>query len=262
MTLQNFSITEKVAISLNASSGNTLTQLFTYEPFTLSGYRVISESLQISNINIIAYVYSLATVPFPVFDLTESDSQQLLTTINATWQSPRYQLDMLVEVGGSNNYQRINSFSITNPNPYPYLTYTADNMALGSADMVAFRMNNVGYGLLQNGAGGSDIVTIYADLTTTVTIEETTDNASVIANNITTTAGTIINSNVNRKGLTVFNNSTQTVYIDTVSTVSATSYSIALAVGDYYEAPAPIYTGAYWAVVASGSTSINIREYS
>ncbi|MEH2130127.1 MAG: hypothetical protein V7K86_05610 [Nostoc sp.] len=260
--LQTFSTVQKCAVSLNANSGTNITPLFTYTPFTLSGYRVINENLSLTNLQAIAYIYSLPVVPFPVFDLTESDSQQLLTAINLEWQNSRIQLDTLVRVGLTGTYQRINSNSLTNPNPYPYKQFTLDNLLLGSNDMLAFQTKNVGYGLLQNAVGGSDIVTVSADLTTTITIEETVDNASVVANNITTTAASIVNPNVNRKGITFFNNSTQTVYIDTVSTVSTTSYTIALAAGGYYEAPAPIYTGTYYAVVASGSTAINIREYS
>ncbi|MEH1765797.1 MAG: hypothetical protein V7K76_26050 [Nostoc sp.] len=260
--LQTFSTVRKVAVPLDANSGTNITPLFAYTPFTLSGYRVINENLSLSNLQAIAYIYSLPVVAFPVFDLTESDSQQLLTAINLEWQNARIQLDTLVRVGLTGTYQRIASNSLTNPNPYPYKQFTLDNQLLGSGDMLAVQVRNVGYGLLQNSAGGSDVVTVSADLTTTITIEETVDNASVVANNITTTAATVVNSNVNRKGITFFNNSTQTVYIDTVSTVSTTSYTVALAVGDYYEAPAPIYTGAYYAVVASGNTAINIREYS
>lgn len=260
--LQTFSTVQKCAVTLNANTGTNITPLFTYTPFTLSGYRVINENLSLSNLQAIAYIYSQPTVPFPVFDLTDSDSQQLLTAINLEWQNARIQMDTLVRVGLTGTYQRINSYSLTNPNPYPYKQFTLDNMLLGSGDMLAVQIKNVGYGLLQNAVGGSDVVTVSADLTTTITIEETVDNASVIANDITTTAGTVVNANVNRKGLTFFNNSTQTVYLGTTSSVSTTSYAIALGVGDYYESPAPIYTGVWYAVVASGSTAINIQEYS
>ena len=260
--LQTFSSVRKVAITLDANSGASIHPLLTYTPFILSGYRVITENLSLSNLVVIAYIYSLQKVDFPVFDLTESDSQQLLTAINLEWKNARIQLDTLVQTGIGNTYQRIGSHSLTNPDPYPYKQFTLENQLLSANDMLGFQVRNVGYGLLQNSANGNDVVTVYADLVSTVTIEELVDNASVIVNNITTTAGTIINANANRRGLTIFNNSNQTIYIDTVNTVSTISFSIALQVGKYFEAPAPVYTGAYYAVVANGNTAINIREYS
>ncbi len=262
MVLQTFSTTTKVAITLNANSGASIVPLFTYTPFTLSGYRVINENLSLTNVTAIAYIYSLAPVPFPVFSLDQSDSQQLLTAINLQWQNPRYQLDALVSIGTGQTYQRINSYSLTNPNPYPYSQFSLDNQQFNSQCMLGLQVRNVGYGLLQNGVNGSDIVTVSADLTSTVTIEYAASGGSVITNNITTIAATVVNANTSRRGITFFNSSNQIVYLDVASTVSTTSYLVLLNPGDYYEAPSPIYTGAYWAVVASGSTAINIREFS
>ena len=260
--LQTFSTVRKVAITLDANSGATVHPLLTYTPFTLSGYRVITESLLLSNLIAITYIYSLPKVDFPVFELTDSDSQQLLAAINLEWKNARIQLDILLQTGTGNPFQRIVSYSLTNPDPYPYKQFTIDNQLLSATDMLGLQIRNVGYGLLQNSVNGNDVVTVYADLTSTITIEKTVDDASVIGNNITTTPATIVNGNVNRRGLTIFNNSNQTIYIDTVNTVSTTSYSVALKAGKYFEAPAPIYTGAYYAVVAIASTAINIREYS
>ncbi|MEH1821936.1 MAG: hypothetical protein V7L31_23125 [Nostoc sp.] len=259
--LQTFSKTRKVAVTLNADSGASITPLFTYTPFSLSGYRVIDGNLILNNIQAIAYIYSLPQVEFPVFDLTESDSQQLLTAINLEWSGQRIQLDGLVRVGSGGTYQRITSNSLTNPHPYPYKSFTIDNQVLGNEDMLAFQIRNAGFGLLQTGAGGSDTVTISADLTTTITVEEVPAVPNIISNIITTTASQLVAGNSNRKNITFFNSSTSTVFVDTVNTVSTSSYTVALSPGDYYEAPPPIYTGAYYAVVASGSTSINIREY-
>lgn len=261
MMLKTFSTVKKIAVSLDANSGATIHPLFNYVPFTLAGYRVINENLALTNLKAIAYIYSLPLTEFPVFDLTESDSQQLLTAINLEWQSSRIQFDLLVQTGIGAVYQRICSYSLTNPNPYPYKQWTLDNQLLGSDCMLGLQIRNVGFGLLQNSNGGSDILSVYGDLTTEITLEETSDTGSIITNNITTTASTIVNANVNRKGLTIFNGSTFNIYIDVVSTVSVSSYSILLNPGDYFEAPAPIYTGAYYAVVVSGNVAINIREY-
>jgi hypothetical protein len=108
---------------------------------------------------------------------------------------------------------------------------------------------------------GQDKVTAFGNLTRHITLEKLVDTSSKIANNITTIGSTIANSNPNRKGITFFNSSNKNVFIDTVSSVSINSYSVKLEPGDYYEAPSPMYTGAYYGIVESGSTAIDIREY-
>ncbi|MHC5826274.1 MAG: hypothetical protein ACYT04_63060, partial [Nostoc sp.] len=67
MSLQTFSTVRKVAVTLDANSGATIHPLFTYTPFTLSGYRIINENLALTNLTAIAYIYSLPTAVFPVF---------------------------------------------------------------------------------------------------------------------------------------------------------------------------------------------------
>ncbi|MCW5315634.1 hypothetical protein GTQ43_17995 [Nostoc sp. KVJ3] len=259
--IENFSVTSKVAVTLDANSGSTVHPLFTYTPYTLNGYRVINESLSLSNVNAIAYIYSLPVVAFPTFALDASDSEQLLTAINLEWQGHRIQLDALIQVGSGSTYQRVKSYSLTNPNPYPYKEFLLDNQQLGNNCMLGLQIRNVGYGLLQNGSSGSDTVTVSADLTHNLVIESASSSGNKIDNTITTTASAIVNTNTSRNGISFFNNSSTVIYIDTVSTVSSSSYWIKLNPGDYEEAPLPIYTGQYWAVSASGSASINIREF-
>ncbi|OYE02144.1 hypothetical protein [Nostoc sp. 'Peltigera membranacea cyanobiont' 232] len=259
--IENFSITSKVSVTLNADSGATVHPLFTYAPFILNGYRVINESLVLSNINAIAYIYSLPIVAFPTFALDASDSEQLLTAINLEWQGHRVQLDALIQVGIGNVYQRIKSYSLTNPSPYPYKEFTLDNQQLGNNCMLGLQIRNVGYGLLQNSSNGSDVITVSADLTRNLVIESVSSSGSKIDNTITTTASAIVNNNTSRNGISFFNNSSEVVYVDTIPSVSSSSYLVLLNPGDYYEAPKPIYTGQYWAVTSSGSASINIREF-
>lgn len=259
--IENFSITSKVAVTLDANSGSTIHPLFTYTPYTLNGYRVINESLVLSNINAIGYIYSLPVVEFPTFALDASDSEQLLTAINLEWQGHRIQLDALIQVGIGNVYKRIKSYSLTNPAPYPYKEFTLDEQRLGNDCMLGLQIRNVGYGLLQNGSSGSDVITVSADLTRNLVIEGASTNGNKIDNTITTTASAIVNNNTSRNGISFFNNSSEVVYVDTIPSVSSSSYSVLLNPGDYYEAPSPVYTGQYWAVISSGSASINIREF-
>ncbi len=253
-------ITQKIITSLSASSGTSVIPLFSYTPYTQIGYRLISESLELNNLKAVSWIYNLAEIEFPVFELTASESEQLLSTINLEWTSPRVQLDLLCQIN-SGSWNKISSYSLLNPSPYPYRDFELGSHTLGNNGILGLQLVDVGYGILKDATPGQDKVTVFGDLIRNIVIEKLVDTSTKIANNITTTAATIVNSNANRKGLTIFNNSSVDVYIDTVSSVSTSAYMLKLLPNKYYEAPSPIYTGNYYAVVATGSTAIDIREF-
>ncbi|HYX16485.1 MAG TPA: hypothetical protein VE944_19380 [Nostoc sp.] len=261
MALDTFTIKGKIVFTITPDTGTTITPVFDYTPFQKAGYRVINEYLEINNLKAVAWIYSVAKVPFPVFELEDTESKQLLTAINLEWKSERIQMDVLITTNEGTNWNRIAAYSLLNSDPYPYREYVLGDHTLGDNAMIGIQMRNVGFGLLQNGNLGSDRVTVYADLVRVVTIEKISDSGIKIANNITTTPSTIMNTNINRTTATLFNSSDKNVFIDVVNTVSTTSHIIKLEPGDYYESPAPIYTGNYWAVVESGSTAIDVREF-
>ncbi|MEH2244591.1 hypothetical protein [Nostoc sp.] len=260
MAFETFEIRSKVCVSLDADTGNAVKPLLTYVPYNKSGYRLINEYLEIENLKAVSWIYSLPTVEFPVFELEDSKSKQLLAAINLEWGSPRTQMDIMINVDNS-IWQKISAYSLLNSSPYPYREYSLGNHTLGDNAMLGLQIKDVGFGLLQNSTDGQDKVTAFADLTRYITIEKLVDTSSKIANNITTITATIVNSNPNRKGLTFFNSSGKDIYLDTVNTVSNNSYMVKLEPGDYYEAPSPMYTGNYYAVVENGSTAIDIREF-
>lgn len=260
MSIETFTIKSKVAVTLNSDSGSNVVPLFEYLPYTKTGYRVLSEYLEINNLKAVSWIYSLDAVPFPVFTLEDSESQQLLTAINLEWQSPRIQMDVVIKIDNG-SWQRITAYSLLNSQPYPYREYTLGNHSLGDNSMIGIQIKDVGYGLLQNGNGGQDNVTAYADLTRVVAIEKIVDTGVKVSNNIGTIASTVVNANTNRKGITFFNSSDKNVFLDTVDSISVNSYMVKLEPGDYWESPSPLYTGAYYAIVASGSTAIDIREF-
>lgn len=261
MTIQELTVKQKITITLDPNSGSSAIPLLTYVPYSKSGYRLIDEYLEVEDLKVTSWIYSLNAVPFPVFKLEDSESEQLLTAINLEWKSPRIQLDVVVDIDNSLNWQRIAAYSLLNSDPYPYREYSVGNHFLGNNSMLGLQVRNVGFGLLQNSVKGQDKVTAYANLIRHIIIEKLIDTSSKIANNITTIASTIVNSNPNRKGITFFNSSNKNIFIDTVDTVSITSHSVKLEPGDYYEAPSPLYTGAYYGIVESGSTAIDIREF-
>ncbi|MBH8553317.1 hypothetical protein I8751_13220 [Nostocaceae cyanobacterium CENA357] len=261
MALDTLIVKEKIGITLDANSGATAVPIYTYIPFSRSGYRLINEYLEVNNLRATSWIYSLAKVQFPVFELEDTESKQALAAVNLEWKSPRIQMDLVLNLNNTNTWQRLAAFSLLNPDPYPYREFDLGSHSLGSNSMIGIQIRNVGYGLLQNSVGGQDKVTVYGDLTRTVLVERTADVGSKIANNITTTPSTVVLQNVNRKGLTFTNTSTKTVFIDIANTVSITSYLVKIEPGFTYEAPSPIYTGDYWGIVESGSTAIDIREF-
>jgi len=260
MAFDSLVITQKIITSLSASSGTSVIPLFSYTPYTQVGYRLISESLELNNLKAVSWIYNLAEVEFPVFELTASESEQLLSTINLEWTSPRIQLDLLCRIG-TEAWNKIASYSLLNPSPFPYRDFELGSHILGNNAILGLQLVDVNYGNLKDTSTGQDKVVILGDLIRNIVVEKMVDTSTKIANNITTTAANIVNSNANRKGLTIFNNSSVDVYIDTVSSVSTSAYMLKLLPNKYYEAPSPIYTGNYYAVVATGSTAIDIREF-
>ncbi|MEH2148238.1 MAG: hypothetical protein V7K63_08730 [Nostoc sp.] len=230
----------------------------------LGQYRTIckgEDSIEINNLKAVSWIYSLAEVPFPVFELEDTESKQLLTAINLEWKSPRIQMDVVIDIDGSEQWQRIAAYSLLNSSPYPYREYTLGDHTLGDNAMLGLQVRAVGFGLLQNSSRGNDKVTAYADLTRVITIEKNVDTSQKITNTISNIASTIVNSNVNRRGITFFNSSSVNVYVDTNSSVTTGSYLVKLEPGDYWEPPIQSYTGAYYGIIASGSTGIDIREF-
>lgn len=260
MAFETFTIKSKVCTTLDVDTGSAVKPLLTYVPYSKSGYRLINEYLSVENLKAVSWVYNLPAVEFPVFELEDSESKQLLTAINLEWKSDRIQMDIMMNIDNS-VWQRIASYSLLNSSPYPYREYSLGNHTLGDNAMIGLQIKDVGFGLLQSSIAGQDKVTVFADLTKHITIEKLVDTSSKVANNITTIAATVVNSNSSRKGLTFFNSTDKNIYLDTVNTVSSSSYMVKLEPGDYYEAPSPMYTGAYYAVVSSGSTAIDIREF-
>lgn len=256
MALESLTIKEKLCITLDSTSASIVVPILNYVPYAKSGYRLIDEYLEINDLKAVSWIYSLTPVAFPVFELEDTESKQLLAAINLEWQSPRFRLDIMIKIDNQ-AWQRIHAFSLLNPSPYPYREYSLGSHTLGNNAMIGLKITDAGYGLLT----GQDKVTCYSDLTRIITIEKLVDTSIKIANNITTIAATVINSNSDRKGLTLFNSSSINVFIDSSPGVTATSYLVKLEPGDYWESPTPLYVGAYYAIVASGSTAIDIREF-
>lgn len=155
-----------------------------------------------------------------------------------------------------------------NQRPYYYLDLINYFTSAGTFDVapdaiIACQVVDVGHGLLQ----GNDRVMLLgcaveeSPYSEPQSVAQTPIVSRMIANNITTSSGVIVNNNINRKGIVFFNSSTQDVYLDTTSSISLNSYLVKLVPGAYYEAPNPVSTGNYYAITTEPNTSIDIREF-
>ncbi|AFY43661.1 hypothetical protein [Nostoc sp. PCC 7107] len=77
-----------------------------------------------------------------------------------------------------------------------------------------------------------------------------------------TSAAQLIPANVNRLGLTIYNPTSITVYIDTAASPTTSQHQFSLNAKGFYEMPDnKIYTGAFYAIAASGTPTLEIREF-
>ncbi|WP_375470988.1 hypothetical protein [uncultured Nostoc sp.] len=261
MSLEPLTIKEKLIISIDSNSADNVVPLFSYIPYTKSGYRLIDEYLEIENLKVISWIYSIDPIEFPVFELKDTESKQLLTALNLEWKSERIQLDIVLRINETSIWHKIGSYSLLNADPYPYREYSLGNHSLGNNSVIGLQVKDVGYGLLKTTINATDKIVAFGDFKRNILLEKLVDDGIKIANNITTTVSTIINRNLDRKGLTLFNSSDKNIYIDSASTLSLNTYQLKLEPGDYWEAPSPIYTGVYYGIVSNGSTAIDIREF-
>jgi hypothetical protein len=77
-----------------------------------------------------------------------------------------------------------------------------------------------------------------------------------------TTAATLLAANANRRGATIYNESTAVLYLAlfTHTSVSTTVYTLQIAAGGYYELPQPVVLGEVSGVWAAANGSARITE--
>ena len=83
-----------------------------------------------------------------------------------------------------------------------------------------------------------------------------TSNVSSSATNVT-----LLSSNASRRGASFYNDSTQVAYLKYGVTASATSYTVQIPAGGYFELHFPAYTGQIDCIWASANGSMRVTEF-
>ncbi len=119
-------------------------------------------------------------------------------------------------------------------------------------------------------SGNGDFVVVEADssggLKSTATVSAGDAPATGTLSNVSgaTSSTTLLASSATRKGATIFNDSTALLYVALANvTVSATSYTVQVPAGAYYELPicdGGVYTGIIKGIWASATGTARITE--
>lgn len=72
---------------------------------------------------------------------------------------------------------------------------------------------------------------------------------------------TLFAAGVGANGRTVYNDSTAVLYLKYGATASATSYTVQLAAGQYYEFPQPVYAGQVDGIWASANGNARLTSW-
>lgn len=108
--------------------------------------------------------------------------------------------------------------------------------------------------------GSSAIATLPVSIAATVVTKETrSSHPSQTSPSVTTSSTSILASNANRLGATIYNEAWSTCLVELWATASATSYTVQIAVWWYYEVPFN-YTWAIDWIVASGTATLRVTE--
>ncbi|MBE9199086.1 MULTISPECIES: hypothetical protein [unclassified Nodularia (in: cyanobacteria)] len=255
MTLNKIELKTKIIASLTTVNAANILELFTYTPYSKPGYRILSESLEIKNLELRSFINGLAPVPFPVFPLEASESETQLGILKLEWQGARIQSNLWIK-NDSTDWIRIGMISLLNPSPAPYREFPLGDFQLGDNAMLGLQIQDVGYGLLQ----GNDRVNITADLIRTIALEKISEGINRDANINSDTSTLVMQSNAQRSGFTVYNPGTTDVFLDIASNVSPESFLATIKPQGFYESNFAI-TDAIYLISQSGNVSVKVREF-
>ena len=93
-------------------------------------------------------------------------------------------------------------------------------------------------------------------------VTESNVSAATLANVASSASSvTLQASNASRRGLSCFNDSTATLYLKFGATASATSFTVQVGPGGYYETPQPIYSGIVDGIWSAANGNARMTEW-
>lgn len=123
-------------------------------------------------------------------------------------------------------------------------------LAVRNDNAAAVTSNDADYSQISTDSAGRVLTKELATIATTATLANVNDQA---------TNATLQAANANRVGWSCFNDSTSDLYVKFGATASATSFTVKVLAGQYYEMPKPVYTGiidGIWTADASGAARL------
>lgn len=99
---------------------------------------------------------------------------------------------------------------------------------------------------------------LYTTETVTALVVSETSTPTTVG--LTASPAKLADANPARRGLTIYNPLSSTVYVDYDNGVSDSIHAFPLPPKGYFEMPVPIYIGEVWGVLATGTGNVEVRE--
>lgn len=161
------------------------------------------------------------------------------------------------------------SVAVTGPLTDAQLRATAVPVSLAANQSTNVAQINGVTPLMGNGVTGTGSlrVTLASDTSsnTNALLVNEIRSATATLSNVASSASSVslLASNASRKGATIYNDSTQSLYVKFGATASATSFTVLILAAGYYELPTTsVYTGAIDGIWAGANGSARITELS
>lgn len=139
----------------------------------------------------------------------------------------------------------------------------ADNVPITAGSGTNIATDDVGgthYQIIKNAFGALDTATLVT-ATVGMPVEDAPSGTATLANvAASATSVTIDAANTSRKGLLLVNDSTASCFVKYGATASATSYTVFMGPGAYWEMPKPIYTGTIDGIWTAAAGNMRVTE--
>lgn len=157
MGVQEFNITGTIAVLLNPYT-DRITTIFDgaakSNPAKIPPSTIVSVNSFVKNLRCMASIKSLMPVALPDFNLADSSTEKLKKTLNLEWNSPRKQLDLLIQ-NRESGWLKVFAVSLLNPMGYPFRSYSLMEayggglaVELGADGAIGVRAADVGFELI------------------------------------------------------------------------------------------------------------------